>query len=226
MAFGALPLAALFAAALRAAWVPDGEGERLPSDRVANLEVAERGAADGARTAEAARAAAAPLEVPWSFSVALAAFRERDEAATYASELRRKAAPDWVGLAPVVVNDAIYYRVLAGLERDSSSADSLRFDLAARMNDAASRLLVRRAGLAFVIAEEADMEGAMEWVVDLRGRGLSAYVLRVSHDAGSSRYRVYVGAYADEPESRHLAKIISQHGMEARLTERVGTPLP
>ena len=55
------------------------------------------------------------------------------------------------------------------------------------------------------------------------GAQVLAYVLAVDYSDGSSRYRVYAGAFADDAEASLLLLHLTDRGMNAaRLVERKG----
>ena len=57
----------------------------------------------------------------------------------------------------------------------------------------------------------------------LRGLDVPAYVLAVDYTDGSTRYRVYAGAYADEAEASLLLLHLTDSGLNAaHLSDRKG----
>jgi hypothetical protein len=74
-------------------------------------------------------------------------------------------------------------------------------------------LIIRPTSGAFDLGQTADREAAQERARDLYEAGLPAYVLAVDYSDGSTRYRIYVGAYADEQEAAHLSNVLAEQGL-------------
>ena len=83
--------------------------------------------------------------------------------------------------------------------------------------------VVRTTPLAFELGELLDEEATAQRVEVLRGLGVPAYSLAIDFSDGTTRYRVYAGAYVDEQEASYLQSHLIAQGLDnATLTTRIG----
>jgi hypothetical protein len=126
-------------------------------------------------------------------------------------------------LAPVRVDGTVYHRVLVGPATDSMSAEALADRLALETAVSSASWVVRTTPLAFELGELLDEEATARRVEVLRGLGVPAYSLAIDFSDGTTRYRVYAGAYADEEEASYLQSHLIAQGLDnATLTTRIG----
>jgi hypothetical protein len=58
---------------------------------------------------------------------------------------------------------------------------------------------------------------------ELSQSGLPAYVMAVDYSDGSTAFRIYVGAYADEVEAAYLSSVLAEQGLgRATFSHRTG----
>ena len=178
--------------------------------------------------------AAPPLEAPSeaepptpvgpapTFALALASYTNRTIALSRRQAFRARAPGVWFGLVPVEVRGRVFHRLMAGLAPDSASAETLRPQLGAALDEDPSAWFARRAHLAFLTSAFPTLEEAEGRVLDLEDEDLPAYVLEVDLSDGSRRYDVYVGAFANEGETGYTRDLLDGLGIRAELRERQG----
>lgn len=160
---------------------------------------------------------------PQAFSLALGAFQDETTARALALDFSGKVPGVLFVTAPVSVQGAVVHRVLAGPASDSLGAVSVaeRVGEATGLDPAA--WVARRTPLAFQLGEMPEMEAARRRADVLVGLGVPAYVLAVSYSDGSTRFRVYAGAYADAGEASYLSALLEERGLSsASLSDRTG----
>lgn len=157
-----------------------------------------------------------------SHSVAVGAFQDGTVATSRLTGLQA-AAGVFAILAPVRVDGTVYHRVLVGPATDSMSAEALADRLALETAVSRASWVVRTTPLAFELGELLDEEATARRVEVLRGLGVPAYSLAIDFSDGTTRYRVYAGAYADEEEASYLQSHLIAQGLDnATLTTRIG----
>ncbi|MBT3773014.1 MAG: hypothetical protein HOF87_00470 [Gemmatimonadales bacterium] len=157
-----------------------------------------------------------------SHSVAVGAFQDETVAMSRLTGLQA-AAGVFAILAPVRVDGTVYYRVLVGPATDSMSAETLANRLALETAVSSASWVVRTTPLAFELGELLDEEATAQRVEVLRGLGVPAYSLAIDFSDGTTRYRVYAGAYVDEQEASYLQSHLIAQGLDnATLTTRIG----
>ena len=157
-----------------------------------------------------------------SHSVAVGAFQDEAVASSRLTGLQ-SAAGVFAILAPVRVDGTVYHRVLVGPATDSMSAEALADRLSLETAVSSASWVVRTTPLAFELGELLDEEATARRVEVLRGLGVPAYSLAIDFSDGTTRYRVYAGAYADEQEASYLQSHLIAQGLDnAMLTTRIG----
>ncbi|HSM61555.1 MAG TPA: SPOR domain-containing protein, partial [Longimicrobiales bacterium] len=160
---------------------------------------------------------------PLGFSVALGSYQDGVVAARRARALADRVPDVLVLSVPVRLDGTLYHRVLAGPASDSADASRLAGVIARALGADPSRWVLRPTPWAFRLGELPDLETARRRVEVLTDLGIPAYVVAVDYSDGSSRYRVYAGAYADELEAAHLEALLTERGLStATLSERIG----
>jgi hypothetical protein len=186
-------------------------------------------ASRAARTAQATddqsnvTGVAEPRGRPLTYSVAIESFDAMDRAARRADSLAAAHAGVTFYVAPFRLDNATYYRVLAGPLADSASAATLMQTLVARgAKTAESPGDVRETPLAFLI-------GAYDVRVDadarrnqLRESGVPSYVVEVPYTSGPVRYHLYAGAYSVPSEAEAMRAMLRSAGVPDTLVVRIG----
>lgn len=183
------------------------------------------GAAEAPAEPAATVAARPPTETSrhLPFSLALGAFQDVATAQALAQDMSARVSGVMFITAPVTVEGAVVHRVLAGPAADSADAVAL----ATRVGEAAalapSGWVARATPLAFQLGEMAERDAAERRSDVLAGLGVPAYVLAVTYSDGSTRFRVYAGAYADAAEASYLSALLEERGLSsASLSDRTG----
>jgi hypothetical protein len=126
-------------------------------------------------------------------------------------------------VVPVSVEGRSYYRALAGPAKDSVEAASLLRHVAGTSGSDSSGWVLRNTPREFELGELPDLAAAERRREVLRGLDIPAYVLAVDYSDGSTRFRVYAGAYADEAEASLLLAQLTDRGLNtAHLADRKG----
>jgi cell division septation protein DedD len=157
------------------------------------------------------------------FDVALGAYRDATVAAGRVSRLGA-ALPGIVLMSvPVEVDGVLYHRVLAGPAADSAAAAALAGRIAEATGLSPSGWVIRTTPCAFLLGEMARRAAADQRAGELKAMDVPAYVLAVDYTDGSTRYRVYAGAFADENEASSLSAQLEKRGLDgATLSDRIG----
>lgn len=170
-------------------------------------------------------AAAEPTEVtrPAMFDVALGAYRDAAVAARRVSSLTAKVSAVVFVSEPVRVDGVLWHRVLGGPAADSTAAAALAGRIADATGSDPSRWVIRATPRAFLMGQMDQRAAADKRAAELRGQNVPAYVLAVDYSDGSTRYRVYAGAFADQNEASSLSTLLEKRGLGgATLSDRIG----
>jgi hypothetical protein len=210
-----------FLALVLAAWMgllPGFGGADVPSEDVADtMEVAPE--------AELPAAAAAPTESSplMGYSVAMEAHQDARVANRRVTSLSRRVPGVVFASVPVEVDGRVFHRVLAGPALDAADASRLSSVVAQTAGVDPSTWVIRETPRAFRVGEMDDHDAAARRVSTLSELGVPAYVLAVDYSDGSTRYRVYTGAYSNEAEASHLSRMLVERGLgAASLSDRIG----
>jgi cell division septation protein DedD len=158
-----------------------------------------------------------------AYSLALAAHRDPTVARGRVDALSRIVPGVLFSLAPAEVDGEVFYRVLAGPAVDSAGARSLAGRVAQATGMDPAAWVVRATPRAFQLGEVEDLATARERTQSLEALDVPAYVLAVDYSDGSTRFRVYAGAYADETEASFLSGVLAGHSLSfAPLSHRIG----
>jgi hypothetical protein len=157
----------------------------------------------------------APTEVSalLGYSLAIASYRDQAEARGRAVTLSRLVPDVLFTVVPVQVSGTLYHRILVGPATDSVHATELATHVAERTGMDPSRWVIRATSGAFDLGQTADRAVAEERARDLYDAGMPVYVLAVDYSDGSTLYRIYAGAYADEQEAAHLSSVLAEQGL-------------
>jgi hypothetical protein len=194
--------------------LPGLGSESTPTDAVSTT-VPDRPDATAASPAEAS-----PL---LAFSLGLAAHRDATVARGRVDALSGLVPGVLFVLAPADVDGEVFYRVLAGPASDSADAASLAQRVARATGMDPSGWVVRATPRAFQLGETEDLAAARERAAALRDVDVPAYVLAVDYSDGTTRFRVYAGAYESELEAAYLAGVLAERSLSfATLSHRIG----
>jgi hypothetical protein len=181
-------------------------------------------AGEGRSDPPQARGAAAPGENPVAaYVLTLGSFEDLASAQARA-RANRRAYPevDFV-VAPVEVDQRPWFRLLAGPAADLDDLSLVRERLTGSPTGGPGDWIVRRAGLAYLVAAPRSPDLAQRRVQALASAGIPAHILQFTREDGVSEFRVYVGAYADAAEAGYMGRILEENNIDdARLTERRG----
>jgi hypothetical protein len=190
-------------------------GRRYLASRAANR-------ASAGNQQSGATGPAEPRGRPLTYSVAIESFDALDIASRRADSLTTASGVTFY-VAPFRLDNATFYRVLAGPLADSASAATLMQTLVvqgAKTAEAADD--VRETPLAFLI-------GAYDVRVDadarknqLRESGVPSYVVEVPYTSGPVRYHLYAGAYGVPSEAEAMRALLRNAGVADTLVVRIG----
>lgn len=164
-----------------------------------------------------------PRGRPLTYSVVIESFDTMDRANRRADSLAAATPGTAFYVAPFRLDNATYYRVLAGPLADSASAAALMQSLVAQgAKTAESAGDVRETPLAFLI-------GAYDVRVDadvrrnqLRESGVPSYVVEVPYSNGPARYHLYAGAYGAPSEAEAMRQLLRTANVPDTLVVRIG----
>ncbi len=170
-----------------------------------------------------AGAPATETSPPMGFSVALAAYEDSSAARGQVLELSGKVPGVLFITAPVEIGGSVVHRVMAGPAPDSAAAVSLAGRVAVAAGLDPTTWVARGTPLAYQLGEMPELEAARRRSEVLVGLGVPSYVLAVTYSDGSTRFRVYAGAYADAAEAAYLSGLLHERGLSsATLSKRTG----
>lgn len=180
-----------------------------------------------------------PVETPIPVSIALEAHQDVQSGMERVEALSRAEPDIQFFLAPVAVRGVLYYRLLAGPVANQAAGEQLMNRLVEEgYKTALDPWAIRPTDRAFHLGEFDTEEEARERVRELAGmtveeedeegnlverpRPIPAYIVRIAHDPGPPRYRVYGGAYESEAEAAVMEDMLTEVGLEPRLVSRTG----
>ena len=180
------------------------------------------GAADAQTPAPSAETRQ-PLESPAPFSIAIEAHPDPSTASARVEHLRGADPSIGFFMAPIVVDSAIYYRVMAGPVADSIAAHALMHRLVQRGHKTdADTWAVRPTTWAFHLGDYDSMSDAAARIESLAQRGIPAYSVEIPFTVGPARHRVYAGAYEATAQAEVMADLLRNAGIDAPLVRRTG----
>jgi len=159
------------------------------------------------------------------YSVAIEAHTDFGLAQNRVLALREREPDLGFYVAPIVVDSVLYYRVMAGPAADTAGANALMRRLtAAGHKSGADPWSIRPTELAFLVGEFDSRGAALAREVELRELGIPGYVVELPYTDGSTRYRVYSGAFERELDAEVLRRLLQNAGLTAELVQRTGRP--
>jgi len=158
------------------------------------------------------------------FSLSLRSHSVYQDAKDLADWIAERDGELLVTVVPSTSRGRTWYRTMAGPARSGSETDRVRQQVrSAGFTSGSADWFVRRTGLAFLLEEVETIDRADAVAADFNGKEIPAYVLAVEYSGGSTRFRVYAGAYAFESEANPLATKLTNAGYSPELVERLGS---
>jgi cell division septation protein DedD len=158
------------------------------------------------------------VELP--YSVLVASYVRWEDALERSSTLESEG--DMAFVAPTVIGERVYFRVLAGAVEDRLQAADLMRSLVDKNSKERERAWdMRPVALAFVLGDFASEDAADAERDRLHESGLPAYVLEVDAPGGVS-YRLYSGAFESEAAAAALDSMLAAAGRPSTLETRRG----
>ncbi len=153
--------------------------------------------------------------------------------ATLAAAVRRvedltRAEPS-IGffVTPVLVDNAISYRVMAGPMADSAAAAAvLNLLIRRRHRTVQTGWDIRATPYAFLLGEYDTRTEAENRMETLRSQMIPSYVIEVPYTRGPARFHLYAGAYTGPAEADMLREVLRRVGIADTLVERIGRAPP
>jgi hypothetical protein len=211
---------------MRPDWFRRTGGDRItPTDSLVSV------GAEGAGAAVAAApepAEPVPAGEALPYAVQVKAFTTLVAAQKQIDADQRRSAGTLFYVSPEREQGILYYKVRAGLLADTVEATALRQALVEAgvidSRDAAGAWsLIQYAPLAFDLGDFADAASAAAHADSLAAGGVPAYAIEVPFSDGSSRWRLYAGAYRDSTRAEALRELFERaHVATPPLVERVG----
>ena len=168
-----------------------------------------------------------PIETPLPISISVEAHQDLESAQQRTAALREAEPSIGFYLAPLSVNGSLFYRLLAGPVESREAGEALMQRLVdADHKTAYDTWAIRPSAMAFHLGEYDTRAEAEARVDSLDVLDIPAYIVAIRHDPGAPRYRVYGGGYENRAEAAVMEQMLEQAGIETRLVERTGEPMP
>lgn len=158
------------------------------------------------------------------YAVAIEVHPDMAAATRRVESLEREASAVGFFIAPILVDSAIVYRVLAGPVRDSATAVRLMDWLVDNGHTTGrSEWGVRAQPYAFLLGEYDRRDEAEQRRAQLADRDIPSYILEMPDaDAAPARYFLYAGAYSGAAEAEVMRRLLRNEGLADSLVERKG----
>lgn len=167
--------------------------------------------------------AAEPAGEPLPYSVAIEAHQDLPTAVRRVESLTGAEPALGFYIAPILVDNALYYRVMAGPVRDSATAASVMQSLRTKGHKSGgSDWDIRATPYAFLLGRYELREQAEERMQQLRQLEVPSYVIEIPYTAGPARYHLYSGAYSGSAEAEVMRQMLRSAGLPDTLVERTG----
>jgi hypothetical protein len=164
-----------------------------------------------------------PAGVALPYSVAIEAHQDLPTAVRRVESLSRVEPAIGFYIAPILVDSALYYRVMAGPVMDSTAAAQVMASLIRRGHKTGgSDWDIRATPYAFRLGEYELREQAEQRMKELQQLDIPSYVLEVPFTNGPPRYYLYSGAYSGPAEADVMRKLLRSAGLNETLVERTG----
>jgi hypothetical protein len=165
------------------------------------------------------------------FSVQVRAYAALPPAQNQAERQARRLPETPFFVVPEMTQGVLYYKVMAGMLRDTADATALRRRLVeagvvqaqdARDDAPGSWSLIQSRPLTYHLGEYSERHEATARADSLTSAGIPSYTINFPYSDGTSRYRVYAGAYPDTAQAAELGEMLRAAQLPARLVLRVG----
>lgn len=178
--------------------------------------------------APAATAPAQPVPetrgTPLPFSVAIASYQSLDLAHEQLAQLQDDEPDLRFYIAPIVVQGALFYRVMAGPVADSTHAAALVDSLVERrIKTITSGRDVLATPLAFLLGEYTGPGAAQAQQQQVARKNIPSYIVEVKSPNGSTHYKLYAGAFTGPGDAEFMRSILKAAGLSDNLVERTGS---
>ena len=161
--------------------------------------------------------------MPLAYSVAVEAHQQLPIALERVNALRSDEPDMDFYIAPIVLDNVLYYRVLAGPLADSAAAGAvMRRLLEKGHKTGATQWDVRAAPLAFLLGEFESRSAAEQKVTETIDVSIPAYIVPLPMPDGAVRYRVYAGSFAGIAEADVMRQLLKNLGLPDTLVVRLG----
>jgi hypothetical protein len=157
------------------------------------------------------------------YSVAIEAHQDLPTAVRRVESLSRAEPASGFYIAPILVDSALYYRIMAGPVRDSATAASVMASLISKGHKTGgSEWDIRATPYAFLLGEYELREQADQRMAQLSQLDIPSYVIEVPYTNGPPRYFLYSGAYSGAAEADVMRQLLRSAGLADTLVERTG----
>lgn len=172
-------------------------------------------------------AAPSPAGAALPYSVQAKAFASLPAARQMVEGDSARVAGTLFYVSPELVDQVLYYKVLAGAFPDTVRAAQLRdrlveADVLEPADAQGAWNVVQFTPLAFDLGEFPDLAAARVRADSLLRLEVPAYPVAVPYSDGAERWRLYGGAFRDSVSAEGMRGILAERGIEARLVERTG----
>jgi hypothetical protein len=196
-------------------WLAPGGGDAAPGTT--------RGTASGTAARRAGET------VP--FAVLVKSYASLSAAQQQVEVEQRRLSDTPFYISPEDDSGILYYKVYAGLLRDTASAERLRERLlqagSVDSDDTLGTLsLIHRAHLSFDLGEFDSRDSAAAVRDSLSTREIPTYAVPMPYEDGIRRWQLYGGAYRDSATADAMRRRLTGAGINPRLVLRVGEPAP
>jgi hypothetical protein len=158
------------------------------------------------------------------YSVAVASYQVMNLADEQVKTLARSDRDLSFYVAPVAVQGATFFQVMAGPLRDSTTALATRDTLIARkIKIVPTGRDVLTTPLAYLLGEYTTRGEAESKQKDAAQKGVPSYVVEIKAENGSTQYKLYAGAYTGPGDAEFMRPILKAAGLPDNLVERTGS---
>lgn len=158
-----------------------------------------------------------------SFAVAVEAHQHLPLAFERVTALRREEPSVGFYIAPFLIGNELWYRVLAGPVADSAAGSALlTYLLEKRYKTGSTPNDLRHDPLAFLIGEFPENRDAERRRQEIEALGIPGYIVPSVAPDGGALYRLYAGAYSGTAEANIMRQLLRSAGLPDSLVERTG----
>ena len=160
---------------------------------------------------------------PLPYAVAVEAHQHLPLALERVESLRRAEPEIGFYIAPFLIGNELWYRILAGPVADSGAGSALlTYLLDKQHKTGATPNDLRRDPLAFLIGDFRSEGDANKRRQEIEALGIPGYIVPSVAPDGGALYRVYAGAYSGTAEANIMRQLLRSAGLPDSLVERTG----